>query len=121
MAVFFIEPFYGCRILNKRNNDFAVARLFFPADDDYVAVKDSAFRHRFAVYAERKKIPRIAGIRNVFLNLLLRKNRQTGGDVTDQRDRSRRRDVVHRYGAVLVFAHSYPALCLKLLKVAVHR
>ena len=45
MVIFLIIGFYGCGIIDKSNNHFAVLRSALLADDDSVAAEDAGIYH----------------------------------------------------------------------------
>ena len=117
MPVFFIKTLYGGGVFDKGNDNFAVVRLLSPADDNNIVVEYSAFDHGIPTDTQGEKPLGISGIRNIFLNLLLRKNGRACRNSPKDGDGSLRcfGKMVYGYGAVLVFAHGDAALCLKLL------
>ena len=122
MTVLFIKALYRCGIFHKSNHNFAVARFFGLAYNNNVVVKNSALNHGIAANPKGKNTFGVSGIRNVFLHLFVCKNGRTRRNAAQHGNCTLRPfgKVIYGNGAVLVFAHGYAALRLKLLKIAVN-
>ena len=88
VAVFFVEGFDRCFVVDQGNDHIAVFRDRRTFGDDDVAVEDPGVQHAFTADMQGEQgliLGSVAGIGYVGFHLLHSKDRQTGGDSSQQR------------------------------------